>query len=194
MNFLAHLYLSGDSEAIQVGNFIGDYVKGRKHENYPTDIQFGILLHRKIDSFTDSHALVRQSALRLRPAYRKYAGVVVDMLYDHLLAKNWADYSDQTLHAYTQTVYHSLFHNWRHLPERVRYFLPFMKASDRLASYATIQGIEKSLQLMSKYTSLPAQSQTAIQILESNYAAFDNEFNSFFEDIKLFVQTEISTR
>src|SRR5450432_1821563 len=90
MNFLAHLYLSGDNPQVMIGNFIGDFVKGKNlTERFDTDVAKGIALHREIDWFTDTHIVVKQSKDRLRPKYRHYAGVIVDIFYDHFLAKNW---------------------------------------------------------------------------------------------------------
>ena len=93
MNFLAHLYLSGDNEDLIIGNFIADMVKGRQIENFQEEVVKGIELHRKIDYFTDNHAIVDQSKRRLRNKYRLYSGVIVDMFYDHYLAANWSEYS-----------------------------------------------------------------------------------------------------
>ena len=98
MNFLAHLYLSGDNPKVKVGNFIGDFVKGKNlKDRFEADIARGIGLHREIDWFTDTHSIVKQSKDRLRPKYRHYSGVIVDIFYDHFLAKNWDRYSKQLL-------------------------------------------------------------------------------------------------
>src|SRR5690606_17104395 len=103
MNFLAHVYLSGDNPKIMVGNFIGDFVKGgRLSERFEKDIARGIELHRAIDDFTDSHAVVLKSKERLRPKYRHYSPVIVDMFYDHILARHWNDYHPQSLPAFAE--------------------------------------------------------------------------------------------
>src|SRR4051812_44429809 len=106
MNFLAHLYLSGDNDYVKLGNFIGDFVKGRNlNEQFPSGIARGIRLHRAIDEFTDSHPIVKKSKDRLRPAYRHYAPVIVDVFYDHFLARNWTRYSDTALADYAEQTY-----------------------------------------------------------------------------------------
>ena len=97
MNFLAHIYLSGDNDLIKIGNFMADGIRGKQYENYPLEIQKGIILHRAIDTFTDAHPIFRQSTKRLHNNYHHYAGVIVDILYDHFLAKNWNKYSDEKL-------------------------------------------------------------------------------------------------
>ena len=83
MNFLAHIYLSGEDTPLMIGNFIGDFVKGNEYKNFPADIQNGVLLHREIDSYTDSHEIVLESKKRLREKYRHYSGVITDIFYDH---------------------------------------------------------------------------------------------------------------
>jgi len=88
MNFLAHIYLSGQDELIKIGNFMADTVKGKNYQNYPKKLKIGILLHRFIDSYTDSHVVFRQTTKRLHPNYGHYSGVLADMFYDHFLCKN----------------------------------------------------------------------------------------------------------
>ncbi len=97
MNFLAHIYLSGNDTDLIIGNFIADGIKGKKYKKFSPGIQKGILLHREIDTFTDAHPIVRQSTKRLHKNYGHYSGIIVDILYDHFLAKNWSRYSDVPL-------------------------------------------------------------------------------------------------
>jgi acyl carrier protein phosphodiesterase len=95
MNFLAHIYLSGDNDLLKIGNFMADSIRGHHYEDYPTEIRKGILLHRAIDSFTDMHPIYRQSKHRLHEKYGHYSGVIMDIFYDHFLAKNWNKYSNE---------------------------------------------------------------------------------------------------
>jgi len=108
MNFLAHIYLSGNNEMVTIGNFIADGIRGKKYSIYPKDIQTGILLHRQIDTFTDAHKTVRESTKRLHKNYGHYSGVIVDILYDHFLAKNWNHYSKTPLADYVDDFYDTL--------------------------------------------------------------------------------------
>jgi len=112
MNFLAHIYLSGDNKDITIGNFIADGIRGNDYKKLPKDIQTGILLHRRIDTFTDAHKIVRQSTKRLHKNYSHYSGVIVDILYDHFLAKNWKKYSDIPLATYVDDFYSLLEDNF----------------------------------------------------------------------------------
>ena len=152
MNFLAHLYLSKNNKNILIGNFIADAVKGNKYNNYPPEIKAGILLHREIDTYTDSHPIVRKSKRRLNKRYNHYNGVIIDILYDHFLAKNWHNYSDTPLDIYTDNVYQYLDENKDSLPEKIQYILPFMIQHNWLLNYATISGIGKILEGMNRRT------------------------------------------
>ena len=120
MNFLAHIYLSGENKLVTIGNFVGDGVRGNKFKNYPKDVQIGIQLHREIDTFTDAHPIFRQSTKRLHKGYGHYSGVIVDIFYDHFLAKNWKVYSDVPLADYIQEFYKSLNENFIVLPPRFK--------------------------------------------------------------------------
>src|SRR5690606_29576564 len=102
MNFLAHIYLSGNDDLIRIGNFMADGIKGKDYEEYPEKLKTGILLHRFIDTYTDAHPIVRESTKRLHSKYHHYSGVAVDMFYDHFLAKNWSRYSDEPLDEFVQ--------------------------------------------------------------------------------------------
>ena len=106
MNYLAHVYLSGTNDLIKIGNFMADSIKGNQYLNYEKEFQYGILLHRHIDSFTDSHPIYRQSKHRLHEKYGHYSGVIMDILYDHFLAKNWATYSRGKLEDFAVDFYH----------------------------------------------------------------------------------------
>lgn len=190
MNFLAHLYLSGPNVEIRLGNFIGDYVKGKSFENYPEGVQKGIILHRNIDNFTDRHSSTRSCIELLRPGYGKYAGVVVDVLFDHILANEWSTYSDYELKAFTRSFYFQMVRKYNLLPERVKKFLPFMIQSNRLYSYKTYEGLNRALEIMSSVTSLPANSSFAIDTLKSNSDFFTMQFNLLFPELISFISAE----
>ncbi len=197
MNFLAHIYLSGDDEGITIGNFIADGIKGRKYLAYPTAIQRGILLHRAIDSYTDDHTTVRQSKKRLRENYGLYSGVIVDILYDHFLAKNWKDYHEQPLAEYVDDFYELLRKNFEILPLRIQRMMPYMIADNWLLSYATIPGISTILNQMNRRaqrrTQRDAGMNFAVMELEEYYDEFEAEFTSFFSELIIFSENKLST-
>jgi len=188
MNFLSHIYLSGESEEIKLGNFIGDFVKGRQFLKYPENVSKGILLHRQIDSFTDTHPIVRECIIKLRPGFGKYSGIVVDLFLDHLLAVNWHLYSFEKLSVFTKRFHAVLLSNFFLLPSQVKMFLPFLIQNKRLQSYYSFDGIEKTLSIMVQHTSLPSETKYAMKILEDKYLFFNNAFNQFFPEIISFIE------
>ena len=183
MNYLAHIYLSGNNKLVTIGNFMADGIKGKKYKKYPNDIQTGILLHREIDTFTDAHKTVRKSSKRLHEKYSHYSGVIVDILYDHFLAKNWSTYSDIPLETYCDTFYDSLEANFEILPERVQRMMPYMIADNWLVSYASIEGIQKVLEGMNRRTQNRSKMNLAVKDLEDFYKEFESEFTLFFEEL-----------
>lgn len=190
MNYLAHIYLSGESEEITIGNFIGDFVKGNKHQQYPQQVAYGIVLHRRIDSFTDQHPAVRQCIQLLRPGYGKYAGIVADVFFDHFLAFNWSDYSLDSLRHFTKNAHGIFLSNFGLLPLPVKKFLPFLIYHNRLESYARQESMLTVLDIMSRYTSLPANSQWAMQVLSQEYSQFETLFRSFFPELIDYVESD----
>ncbi|MGB3775539.1 MAG: acyl carrier protein phosphodiesterase, partial [Leeuwenhoekiella sp.] len=146
--------------------------------------QKGILLHRSIDAYTDAHQLVRKSTKRLHPHYHHYSGIIVDIFYDHFLAKNWSSYSDIPLAEYTQRFYAMLKKNWAALTPSIQHMMPYMIKDDWLLSYAEMQGIATVLRNMDRRTKYISGMTSAIEILETDYDAFKSEFIPFFEDLQ----------
>lgn len=184
MNYLAHLYLSGPSDGIRLGNFIGDYVKGNRFSRYPPEIRKGILLHRQIDSFMDEHPLSHTSAELFRARYTRFSRVIIDVVYDHYLAKNWDKYSDQSLHDFVNEVHKLFITNYFILPPQVRQFLPFLIRSRRMENYKNLSGIEKTLKIMANHTVLPDHSAWAVEQIVKNDRQLQEQFTGFFEDIR----------
>jgi acyl carrier protein phosphodiesterase len=190
MNYLAHIYLSVDSDEILLGNFIGDYVKGNKFKDYPEQVAFGIKLHRQIDLFTDQHPDVRRCIDLLRPGYERYAGIVVDVFFDHFLAANWRHYSPITLRQFAKHAHAVFLSNFLILPFRVKQFLPFLIQHKRLESYARRENLHEVLEIMARRTSLPAKSEWAMQVLTHEYEQFETLFRSFFAEMIDYVETD----
>jgi acyl carrier protein phosphodiesterase len=185
MNFLAHLYLSGDNPKLMVGNFIGDFVKGRSWmDQYEPEIVKGIHLHRAIDEFTDSHPIVTKSKNRLRPTYRHYSGVIVDVFYDHYLARYWSNYHTQPLSDFAKHAYQTLSSFDTVLPEGVRQMLPYMVKGNWLVNYADTEGIQRALTGMSRRTPYVSKMDEAVNDLRKYYEEFKEEFEQFFPDLK----------
>lgn len=187
MNFLAHLYLSGDDEATMVGNFIGDFVRGRDlKEKYGPGIARGVDLHRAIDDFTDHHPIVKQSKARLWPGYRHYSSVIVDIYYDHFLAAGWKNYSSISLDEFAQRAY-TLTHQYDHiLPDQFKVMLSYMSRGNWLVGYSYVAGINRALTGMSRRTSFESRMDEAAKDLQLNYADFQKEFDAFFPELEKF--------
>jgi acyl carrier protein phosphodiesterase len=181
MNFLAHLYLSADDPEIQLGNFIGDFVRGRDlSSRFSPGIVKGISLHREIDEFTDRHPIVKLSKDRLRPKYRHYAPVIIDMFYDHLLAVNWNTYHHQPLPDFAAACYGYLIKSEAILPEQVKWMLPHMMRGNWLVNYGKIEGIQQALSGMTRRSKFDSKMNEATEELQQFYKEFDQEFQLFF--------------
>ncbi len=180
MNFLGHIYLSHGIEEITIGNFIGDFVKGNKHENYPPEIQKGILLHREIDRFTDHDEQIRASSTRLKADFGRYSAVVIDVFIDYLLATSWEKFHPLSLEEFSQDFFRIITKNKPLLPERVQGFVPHMIEHNWLTGYATLYGIERSLKGIDRRTSGDTELYKATEILEKHYTEFQAEFMEYF--------------
>jgi acyl carrier protein phosphodiesterase len=193
MNFLAHIYLSGDNDLIKIGNFMADGIRGKHFESYPLEIQKGIILHRAIDTFTDAHPIFRQSTKKLHEKYHHYAGVIVDVFYDHFLAKNWNTYSDEKLEEFVERFYQSLHNNPDILSDRTKGMMPYMIEHNWLVSYQTVDGINRILTQMDQRTKNESKMRFATNELSEFYPEFENEFTNFFQELILFTNTKITT-
>jgi acyl carrier protein phosphodiesterase len=186
MNYLAHIYLSEDQELISIGNFMADHIKGSKYKAYPIEIQKGILLHRKIDWFTDQDETARKSKRRLHDRYGLYRGVIIDIFYDHMLAANWEEYSSENLQEYAKRFYRSLEAHKEVLPEKVRYMMGHMIPNDWLSSYADTEGIRQVLAGMNRRTGGKGHMDLAIEDLLEHYDDFMLDFKFFFKKLRTF--------
>ena len=184
MNFLAHIYLSGNNNLLKIGNFMADSIRGNSYLKYPEQLRKGIMLHRYIDTFTDAHPIYRQSKHRLHEKYGHYSGVVMDIVYDHYLAKNWSNYSEVNLEDYADRFYKLLQDNYEILTEQTQKMLPSMIGRNWLVSYASLEGLEMILFQMDYRTKHRVNMQEAIVEVKQFYNEFDSEFTMFFEELQ----------
>jgi acyl carrier protein phosphodiesterase len=184
MNFLAHIYLSGNNDLIKIGNFMADGIRGKSLDAFPPDVQKGIMLHRAIDTFTDAHPIFRESTKKLHSRYHHYAGVIVDVFYDHFLAKNWNDYSDERLVDFVARFYFSLQQHNSLLTDRTIGLMPYMIKENWLVIYQTTDGIKNILTQMDKRTKNQSKMRFATEELITFYDAFEQEFILFFEELR----------
>jgi len=183
LNFLAHIYLSGDSVKIQIGNFIADSVKGKQVDDFDDEIKKGIKLHRAIDAYTDQHPVVLQSTERLKSTQQRYAPVAVDIFYDHFLAKNWLNYHTEPLDAFVETFYKNIQQHHDILPSEIKYMLPHMVRQNWLYNYQKMKGIERVFEGMSQRTSFKSNLLHAPQDLLTHYQDFEKDFTLFFPEL-----------
>ncbi len=169
-----------------IGNFIADSIRGNHFTHYSKDIQKGIRLHREIDTFTDAHDIVRRSKRRLDKRYGLYAGIIIDIFYDHYLAKNWDDYSAIPLEVYVDSVYHLLNSQLESLPEKTQDMLPFMIEYNWLYNYQYLEGMQRVLNGMNRRTKNKSQMHLATQDLQEHYLEFESDFTAFFEELIAF--------
>lgn len=183
MNFLAHLYLSPEDDHITLGNFIADAVKGKNFDKYNDKIKEGILLHRAIDKYTDQHPVFRRSSQKLNGKYKKYSAVIIDIYYDHFLAKNWNDYSKTDLVDFVSGAYKILIKNYFLLPKKTKRILPFMIAQNWLVGYANLVDLQRVFNGMARRTTFDSGMENAISDLKINYTIFENDFREFFPEL-----------
>ncbi|WP_411030617.1 ACP phosphodiesterase [Spongiimicrobium sp. 3-5] len=193
MNFLAHIYLSFGDDEVTLGNFIADSIRGNKYTHLPPKVQTGILLHREIDTFTDAHATVRKSTKRLHKNYSHYSGVIVDIFYDHFLAKNWSTYSEVPLLDFVDRFYDLLEDNYTILPDNIKRMMPYMIADNWIYNYSKMEGISRVLNGMNRRTKNKSKMNFAILDLEEHYDKFEDEFSSFFDELIIFSKQKYIT-
>ncbi len=165
---------------------MADAIKGSSYKKYALPLQKGILLHRAIDTYTDAHPTVRKSTKRLHPKYHHYSGIIVDILYDHFLAKNWSVYCKTPLADYVADFYALLEKNSDKLTPSILQMMPYMIADNWLLSYAHIDGIATVLRNMDRRTKNNSGMRHAVEDLLDHYIAFEAEFTKFFSDLERF--------
>lgn len=185
MNYLAHAYLSGNNPEILAGNMMGDAIKGYKFLGlYNKAICDGIILHRFIDEYMDTHELTKKGKKRIWLHYRHYSGVVMDMYYDHLLARNWAKFSDENIQVFADKIYVSLQNQWSVFPDETKHMFDHMISHNWLGNYVHLDGIDRAFKGMSRRTKFVSNMEKAVGDLYLHYDDFEAEFLIFFEDIK----------
>ncbi|MBI5786848.1 MAG: DUF479 domain-containing protein [Rhodocyclales bacterium] len=190
MNFLAHAYLAGDDPALVVGGVIGDWIKGPLPGSLPADLARGVALHRAIDSHAETHAAFRTSRARISPMRRRYGGVVVDIVYDHLLASRWDEFHTQPLDAFCAQVYRLIGERLDDIPPAAHLALKLMADEDWLASYRHVDGIADVLARMSRRARRARQPNALLHAeLEylGNPEGYDLDFNDWLVDAQRFV-------
>lgn len=194
MNYLAHIYLSGSDKQLQIGGFIADFVKGSKGGKHPVGIWNGIVLHRKIDSFTDSHPIVRELVELLRPEFGRYSAIVLDMYFDHLLAADFKRITSKNLWWFSVFFSINALWSYSYLPKRVQGFIFHFTATNRLYKYSKISGLQESLEIMSIYKIKSLKPDACIHFLNENRLLIESRFRLFFAELQQYVIIELKTK
>ena len=170
---------------------ISDFVKGKKQFDFPSEIQKGIILHRAIDQFTDQHPVTREAKEFFRPHYRLYAGAFIDVVYDHFLATDENEFSEQSLIQFSQDVYSILDQNSKWMPEQFVVMFPYMKKHNWLYHYRTIGGIEKSFGGLMRRAVYLNESENAARVFNEHYQRLSDSYRHFWADVKPFAQYKL---
>lgn len=189
MNYLAHLHLGGQRPDQLLGSLYGDFVKGRLQGQFAPEVEAGIQLHRRIDVFTDRHPLVDIALGRFSETRRRYAGIVLDVFFDHCLARDWRLYADQPLAQFTADVYRVLSREPQ-LPERLAKIAPHMVAHDWLGSYQEFEVLDQVLRGISRRLSRPEELAGAMQELRRLYEPLSEDFRLFYPQLQDFAQSQ----
>lgn len=182
MNYLAHLYLSSGIGAIAAGNFMGDGIKGAVPTTLPTEVRIGIHLHRFIDTYTDDHPVSAAARRLLHPHFSKYAGVVLDMVYDHFLAVRWSEYSDQPLDDFVKGHFDSFAPYLDFFPSKSLRLYEGMSSGDWIQNYATIDGMDRSFRGLSRRTRFDSGMEKGAAVLVAKYDRLGEAFAEFFDE------------
>lgn len=187
MNYLAHIFLSGKDRKIQLGNFVGDAVKGTSYKDYPAAIREGILLHRAMDEFTDNHPAVKAAVQSLKPHFGRYSAVLLDIYFDYLLASRFDHFSNVSLKRFARGFYWAMILHRRYLPGRFRRFMWHFISTDRLSKYATQEGIHRSIEIMVLVGRIRISlEQEAIEYLSEHENELWAVFLPFFTELQTF--------
>jgi acyl carrier protein phosphodiesterase len=189
MNYLAHMLCSTDSPASMLGNFIADFVKGNEEGRFPREVVEGIRHHRKADYFTDSHAVFGASRRLISSSRRRYAGVIIDVLYDHFLTTSWDRYCSIGLDAFVGRVYENLGRHQVAVPHPVPMVIEKMVREDWLRCYGTVEGIDRTFRRISGRLRRENTLNTAAEVLERNYALLQDHFHCFFPQLMALFRT-----
>ena len=183
MNFLAHALLAGPDPVDRLGGMLGDFVKGSLPAGLPLPVAAGVELHRRIDSFADTHPAFRRSRSRVSPERRRYAGIMIDLFYDHFLAVHWERYSAEPLEDFAAGIYALLSDHVALLPPRLKQILPYMRDQDWLSGYRSLDAVGVALDRMARHRlTRPNPLAGSGDELRVRYRDFEADFFSFFSD------------
>ncbi|MET3731810.1 acyl carrier protein phosphodiesterase [Moheibacter stercoris] len=192
MNYLAHQFLSFQNADLQLGNLYGEIVRGKDFENFTGDLRKGILLHRSIDTFTDAHEIVKKSSKKFHDKYGKYAPIIVDVVYDYYLIKNWHRFTDLDFEEFTENAYQLFRMHFDEFPPKLQYIMKHLLDYDWFHNYQSLEGIGKTLNGISQRSKFQNNIGSSVKEIEENYEELDQEFQAFFPELIQHCQNFIS--
>ena len=194
MNLVAHQYLSFNNPSIQLGNLLGEVVKGNKFNDYPDEIKKGILLHREIDSFTDSHEVVKRSTTYFHSTQHKYSPIIVDLIYDYFLIKHWDKFHSTSFKVFKENCYELFNFNFENFPPNLQEMLTYLLKHDWFENYSSIEGIQRTLTGISKRVNFENNLANTTPTLYLYETELEKDFLVFFPDLiefsKEFIQSK----
>lgn len=193
MNYLAHAYLSFGNEEILLGNMISDFVKGKKQFLYPPNVHKGILLHRAIDDFTDTHPITQKAKSAFRTSYRLYSGAFIDVVYDHFLAiEQTAFVNDAVLHDFSLKTYRQLDNQKALMPAAFERMFSYMQSQNWLYGYKARSGIYQSFGGLVRRAAYLQDSTRAVEIFDEHYRFLQGCFDEFWPEIHFFARNKMN--
>ena len=183
MNYLAHQFLSFQNADLQLGNLYGEIVRGKDFENFTGDLRKGILLHRTIDTFTDANEIVKKSSKKFHDKYGKYAPIIVDVVYDYYLIKNWHLFTDLDFEEFTENTYQLFRTHFEEFPPKLQYIIKHLLDYDWFHNYQSLEGIGKTLDGISQRSKFQNNIGAAVAEIKENYEELNLEFQTFFPEL-----------
>jgi acyl carrier protein phosphodiesterase len=183
MNYLAHQFLSFQNTDIQIGNLYGEISRGKDYEKFQGDLRKGILLHRSIDSFTDSHEIVKESSKKFHEKYGKFSPIIIDVVYDYFLIKNWKTYTELDFEEFVNDCYFLFHQEMPHFPSKLQNIVSHLLRYDWFHNYQTLEGIQETLRGIKNRSKFENNIDEAILEIQENYDALNQEFNEFYPEL-----------
>ncbi len=190
MNLLAHALLAAPEADLMLGSLIGDFVRGRIDPELKPEVRAGIALHRAIDAYTDAHAEIAAARALFAPPFRRYAGILIDVWFDHLLARQWSRFGEGELADFSDRVRALLDANDDVVPERMRRFVEYLHAHDLPAAYRHTAVIGDVLRGMSQRLTRNNPLDEALPVLVARHGALQQRFEAFFPELRNFAAVE----
>lgn len=198
MNFLAHLHLADPDPGLMLGGIVADFARNPEVAALPRDVQAGVRLHRLVDGFTDSHPIVQRSIARISPRMGWFSGIVIDIYYDHVLGRDWGDYSAEPLRAFADRAYRLLEEVFPHATPDGQWFIRRLIDRDYLVGYSTIEGITRTLDRVSRRIAerIPKKAVALTEAVPDLLAAdaeVSADFHAFYPELMAFAAEQRRT-